>query len=153
MALTGRATGLTLALLRRGAGLRGAGCPTRPLPEVDGFPRPLDLGRGTGVVVRVATIVTVRDRHAGITRHTPAERSNLSMVRRQPSPERAMVGLGTVHYAGIHHAEPVGQHMVELDEWGNLPPPLEPGGRPKVTGRAACIGHGLCDPAKARVSS
>src|SRR5450631_1260476 len=72
MALTGRAAGLTLALLRRGAGLRGAGWPLRPLAEVDGFPRPLDLGRGTGVVVRVATVVTVRERHAGITRHTPA---------------------------------------------------------------------------------
>jgi hypothetical protein len=85
MALTGRATGLTLALLRRGAGLRdtglrGADWPLRPLAEGDDFPRPPDLGRGTGVVVRVATVVTVRERHARITRHTPAERPNLGNV-------------------------------------------------------------------------
>jgi len=54
--------------------LRGA---DRPLAEVDGFPRPLDLGRGTGEVVRVATLVTVRERYAGITRHTRAKRPNL----------------------------------------------------------------------------
>jgi len=54
MALTGRPARLTLALLRRGAGLRraglrGAGWPLRPLTGVDGLPRPLDFGRGTGV--------------------------------------------------------------------------------------------------------
>src|ERR1035437_6683574 len=84
-ALTGRAAGLTLALLRRGAGLRGTGLrgadwPLRPLAAVDGFPRPPDLGRGPGVVVRVATVVAVRERHAGITRHTPAERPNLGTM-------------------------------------------------------------------------
>ena len=66
MALTGRDARLSLARLGRGAGfrragLRGAGWPLRPLAGVDGLPRPPDFGRGTGVVVRVATVVTVRE--------------------------------------------------------------------------------------------
>jgi hypothetical protein len=65
MALTGRDARLTLARLRlgaglRGAGLRGAGWALRPLAD-DGLPRPPGFGRGTGVVVRVATVATVRE--------------------------------------------------------------------------------------------
>jgi hypothetical protein len=77
MALTGQGERFDLALEGRGAGLRraglrGAGWPLRPLAGVDGLPRPPDFGRGTGVVVRVATVVTVRERDHDITHHTPA---------------------------------------------------------------------------------
>jgi hypothetical protein len=74
MALTGQDAGFTLARLRRGAGLRpaglrGVGWVLRPLAD-DGLPRPPDFGRGTGDVVRVATVATVRERNPWITPHT-----------------------------------------------------------------------------------
>ena len=167
MALTGRAAGLTLALLRRGAGLRGTGLrgadwPLRPLAEVDGFPRPPDLGRGTGVVVRVATVVTVRERHAGITRHTPAERPNLATTlavlcqarngEAQSGPDRRMVGLRQIQDCGVHNSELPGQHVVvELDECGRQRSALRLGGRPQVTGREVSVSHGFSNLAQARV--
>ena len=87
MALTGNVERLALALegrdagLRR-AGLRGEGWPRRPFAGLDGLPRPPDFGRGTGVVVRVAT----SSRYA---KHVPGSRvtrlptrTNLGTVRR-----------------------------------------------------------------------
>src|SRR5450631_3862040 len=93
MALTGRDGRLTLARLGRGAGLRraglrGAGWPLPLLARVDRLPRPPDFGRGTGVVVRVATVVTVRERNPGITPHTlPAAKPSRAEAKAGPTPQ------------------------------------------------------------------
>ena len=82
MALTGNVERLALALegrdagLRR-AGLRGEGWPRRPFAGLDGLPRPPDFGRGTGVVVRVATSSRYAKHVPGsrVTRLPPAQTS------------------------------------------------------------------------------
>jgi hypothetical protein len=92
LALEGRDAGL------RRADLRGAGWPRRPFAGPDGLPRPPDFGRGTGVVVRVAT----SSRYA---KHVPGSR-----VTRLPS----RTNLGTVRSSScqtsgrcaVSHAKP-----------------------------------------------
>ncbi len=93
-ALIGRDACLTLARLRRGAGLRraglrGAGWALRPVAGLDDLPRTPDFGRGTEVVVRVATSSRYAKDTAGsrVTRSPYPESTQQTPSRSDFSPE------------------------------------------------------------------